>query len=415
MYAMKQSCLYVAALLFSGCATMQAIDRGMYSAAEAVTERDQVTGRRTLSLEDRASQIQKGNHLAEQFVSEAKASGKGLNAEYDPVAYERIRKIFMRLHQVSHVRDEQWTPILVEETAWNAFTTGGTYFVINSSLEKDLKDDSELANVIAHEMAHTVANHVFESQSYMQLNALAGSHSARRDTFQSAFTHEDEAEADRIAILYCALAGFDPYAGARIWQRMYQQTGNDAHFVQDHPMNSERAAQAQQVATTVARYYNPGQMNPDYFSILQSNAVFAQEAGTTIESGKGGGVLSVLEATLNTMGQRQQAKLEEQRQQYRMQFMQSVHQVSSVVSSGPVSPTRWRVAVRYGGDHALTDLSFKLIVNRFGAEPLEITQQLSGVLYPNDRFYVDFESPELNAYGTSAQNVVFLYDNARSL
>ncbi|MEQ1934885.1 MAG: M48 family metallopeptidase [Fimbriimonadaceae bacterium] len=366
-------------------------------------------------MEDRAAQIQKGNQWAEQFVADARSSGKKLNADYAPAAYERIRRIFSRLHQVSHVRDEQWTPVLVEEKVWNAFTTGGTYFVINSGLENDLKDDAELANVIAHEMAHTVANHVFEGQSYMQLNALSGSKSARRDTFQAAFTHEGEAEADRIAVLYCSLAGFDPYAGSRIWQRMHQKTGNDALFVHDHPMNSERAAQAQEMAAKVARYYIADQLNPDYLSILQRNEIFDHQTEPDIELGKGGGFVAALEATVSTMNQQQQAKREEQRQQNRMQFMQSVHQVSSIVSSGAVSPTRWRVTVRYGGNRALTDLSFKLIVKRIGSEPLEIAQQLSGVLYPNNTFYVDFESPELNAYSTSAQNVMFLYDNARGL
>jgi predicted Zn-dependent protease len=394
---------------------MQVIDRGLNSATDAVTERDRITGKRTLSLEDRAAQIQKGNQWAEQFIAEAKVSGKRLNADYNPVAYERIKRIFSRLHQVSHVREEQWTPVLVEEKAWNAFTTGGTFFVINSGLEEDLKDDAELANVIAHEMAHTVANHVFEGQSYMRLNALGGSKSVRRDTFQAAFTHESEAEADQLAVLYCALSGYDPYAGARIWQRMHQQTGDGALFVHDHPMNSERAAQAQRVATQAAKYYVPNQLHPDYLSILQSNEVFAKQADSGVEAGKGGGFLSALEATLNTMNQQQQAKLEEQRQRLRMQFMQSIHQVSAIVSSGPAGPTRWRVTVRYGGNRPLTDLSFKLSVKRLGANPLEIARQLPGVLNPSSTFYVDFESPELNAYGTQPQNVKFVYDNARAL
>ena len=98
-----------------------------------------------------------------------------------------------------------------------------------------------------------------------------------------------------------------------------------------------------------------------------------------------------------------------------MQFMQSVHDVSVIESSSAVSPTRWRVTVRYDGDLPLTDLSFKLVVKRDGADPLSMTQQLSGVLRPNSRFNVDFESPELDAYRTSARNVVFFYDNARAL
>jgi hypothetical protein len=60
-------------------------------------------------------------------------------------------------------------------------------------------------------------------------------------------------------------------------------------------------------------------------------------------------------------------------------------------------------------------LSFKLSVQRVGGSPLEITKHLGGVLHPNTTFYVDFDSPELNAYGTHSQNVQFLYDSARAL
>jgi hypothetical protein len=401
--------------LLSGCETVQSIDRGLHSSTEAVTERDRVTGQRTLSVQNRSQQIQQGNQFVEQFMAKAKASGKRLNGDYNPVAHERIRRIFARLHQVSHVRDEQWTPVLVEEKTWNAFTTGGTYFVVNSGLEEDLKDDAELANVIAHEVAHTVANHVFERQSYMQLSALSGSRSTRRETFPAAFTHENEAEADRIAVLYCALAGYDPYAGARIWRRMHQRSGNDALFVHDHPMNSERAAAAQRVADQVNKYYVRDQVNASVASILVSNEVFSKRVGPELEPGKGGGLLGVLDTAASTVSQRQQAKIEEQRQQSRMQFMQAVNQVSAIMSSGPVAANKWRVTVRYGGNRPLTDVSVKLLVTRVGGNTLEITKHLSGVLQPNATFYVDFESPELNAYGTRPQSVLFVYDSARAL
>lgn len=398
----------------TGCETMMAIDRGLYSATETVTERDRVTGQRSLSLADRQQQIQKGNQFAEKILADAKTSGKRLNDEYDVRAYERIKRIFLQLHQVSHLSHEEWTPVLVEENAWNAFTTGGTYFVIYSALEKDLQDDSELANVIAHEMAHTVANHAFERHGYLQLNALSGSKSAKRDTFQAAFTHENEAEADRIAVLYCALAGFDPYAGSRIWERMHQQSGNDALFVHDHPMNSERAQEAERVAGLVQKYYVAGKVNPSYREVIEKNELFSAQ-NSEVSAGEGGGFLAALNAGLSTFQQKQQAKFEEQRQQNRMQFMQSVQRVSRIVGSDSISPNQWRVTVLYQGNLSLTDLNFKAIVHRDSGEPLIITQNLNGVLNPNTTFCVDFVSTELDAYRTNPGNVQFLYDNARAL
>lgn len=401
--------------LLAGCETMQAIDRGIYTVTSGLSQPDRIRGERTLSFENRDQQIQKGNAWAEQFISDTKAKGKRLDSNYSPVAYSRVERIFSRIHQVSHLRGESWTPVLVEEREWNAFTTGGTYFFIYSALEENLEDDSELANVIAHEMAHVVANHIFEGQSYMKVNALTDAKTVRRDTFKAAFTVENETEADRVAVLYCALAGYNPYAGAHMWQRMLQTKGNNALNVSDHPINSERAVQTQSVAELVSKYYTPGQINPQFAEILAKNEIFTYKAAPQVEAGKGGGILAVLETVATTLEQQQQAKLEEAQQQQRVQFMQYVHRVSNIVSSAPIGPSRWRVTVRYEGNMPLTDMIFKLFVKRTGSDLLVINQPMSGVLYPDSTFSVEFESTELNAYQTSPQSTTFIYDNARSL
>ncbi len=393
---------------------MQSVDRGLYSAAESLTQRDKITGERTLSLDNRAEQIEKGNEFAQKFISEAKAAGKKLNEEVDPVAYRRIVRIFSRLHEVSHLREEQWTPVLVEANEWNAFTTGGTYFVVFSGLERDLQDDSELANVIAHEVAHTVANHVFERHAFQSVNSLAGSKSAHRDTFKAAFTHENEAEADRIAVLYCALAGFDPYAGARIWERQYEKSG-DGVYVHDHPMNSERAALAKKTAETAAKYYVTNLKNPEFETILKKNDLYSTREANDAGAGKGGGLSAVLQVALTTANQRNLAKLEEQRQQRRIRFIQSVQRTSKVVGSKPVASNTWEVKMNYFGNLPLTDVALKLIVNRNTGAPLVVTKPLAGILRPNTTFAVTFESPELDAYQINPRNVAVTYDNARNL
>ncbi|APG27040.1 hypothetical protein A7E78_03845 [Syntrophotalea acetylenivorans] len=400
--------------VLSGCATMKAIDQGLYSATETVTERDRLSGKRSLCLADREEQTLKGNEFVEKFIAEARAEGKKVNEEYDLAAYKRIKRIFEQLHQVSHLRQEAWTPVIIEEDSWNAFTTGGTYFVIFSALEKDLKDDSELANVIAHEMAHTVANHAFERRDFQQINALAGSKSAKRDTFQAAFTHENETEADQIAVLYCSLAGFDPYAGGRIWERMHKKSGNDALFIHDHPMNEERAAEAKRVADLVQKYYVPGTINSNYQQILEDNELFSLQK-SELAAGEGGGFFAALDAALSTYQQKQKAKLEERRQKARIEFMRSVHRVSKIVGSEAMSANKWRFTILYRGNRPLTDLSFKAIIRNGSKIPLTITQGLDGVLNPNTTFYVDFSSPELDAYHTNSNDIAFMYDNAKAL
>lgn len=402
-------------LLLSGCETLGAIDQQLFKAADSMTERDRITGQRMLSFEDRDSQIKKGNQYVEQFIAQAKKQGRKINEEADPEGYARIKRIFARLHSVSHLGTERWTPILIEDPNWNAFTTGGTYFVIFTALEKDLKDDNELANVIAHEMAHTVANHAFERQSYLQVNALGGSKSASRSSFQSAFTHENEIEADQIGILYCALAGFDPYAGEAIWQRMYQQRGNDGLFVHDHPMNAERAQRARATADKVREYYSPGRENPAFRRLLANNNLFQTDRGSSTGGGDGSGIMALFDTAMNTYGQKQQAKKEEARQAQRIAFMRSVQQAIQIVQSEPVGPNRWRFLVDYRGNRPLTDLAFKTIIH-IEPKPVQMFRQVDGVLRPNTRFELIFEAKDFNnAYTTRADQVQLIFDSAKAM
>ena len=400
-------------VLMTGCETLQTIDKGLYTAAESVTERDRVTGRRTLSLEDRQQQIATGNKRIKQFLAAQKKAGKRINEDYDAKAYERIQRIFERVHQVSHLRDEDIKPILLEGDEWNAFTTGGSYLVVYSGLERDLQDDAELGNVIAHELAHISANHAFEAQGTKTLSILTGSKAARRDTYQAAFSHEQEAEADRIAVLYSALAGYDPYAGQRVWERMYQKLGDNADMIHDHPMNSERAVMARRAASKVEKYYTPDWVNFDHEAILESNPLFSRDK-TQVAAGEGGGLLAVLDVAAETYVQKYKAKNEERRQLQRVQFMRSVHQLTQVVHSTPVGPNAWRFTLAYRGNRPLTDLTFKGMFPGRSGKPMILTKRTPGILRPNSTFQVVFESPQLSAYSVHPNQARFGYETVRS-
>jgi Zn-dependent protease with chaperone function len=403
------------ALLLSACAVLESTDKGLYAASNAVTQRDNITGARTISLQNRQQQIKAGNENAEKAIEQARAAGKRINTDYSATAYNRVQRIFSRLHSISHVRAEKWTPVLIEDDQWNANTTGGTYFIVYSALERDLTDDNELANVIAHEMAHTVANHIFEQQGFTQLSALSKSSASKRSTFQTAFTHENEAEADKLAVLYCALAGFDPSAGARIWKRKYEQMGDNSTVFHDHPMNSERAQLAERTAALATKYYVPDQINPDFIDILDNNDVFGRKATSEAQAGKGGGLLAVFDTAMTTLLQRENVRNEEKRQQARVDYLRAVNSLIVITGSAATGPNRWRTTATYSGNRALTNLSVKLTVLRVGASPLTIVKRLNGVLQPNTGFSVDFDSAELDAPNTFYKNVHFVIENAQTL
>ena len=91
----------------------------------------------------------------------------------------------------------------------NAYADG-TYVKLTSSVAEYAADDSELASVIAHEMAHNILGH----------RALLDRQGRSRANIRST-----EIAADLLSVKLVAGAGFDRHAPARFWQRFGKKTG----------------------------------------------------------------------------------------------------------------------------------------------------------------------------------------------
>lgn len=380
------------ALLLSGCQTLQSVDKGLYDVAESISETDRVTGQRTLSAADRSAQIRQGNAAVEQMLAKERQQGRAVNGALDPQEYQRLVRIFDRIHRISHLNQERWQPVLFDRNSFNAFTTGGTYIVVHRGLMKQLNDD-EVAAVVAHEIAHTVANHVGERQTQQQFSALA-SEAARKKGYQAAFTHELEREADRIGILYSALAGYDPYAGAGIWARQFRLQGNARSlFAHDHPVNAERARENKQIADKVKQYYRPGQINPDYAALLDNNSLWQKRQNRHQETaGEGGGVAAILSTALGAYADHQQAKQEASRQSRHAGFVRAVEKTLRLEQQSRISDTRWRTQWRYGGNLPLKGVVLGILAQQSsGGKVHRYVSHLDGILRPGQRFALEFE------------------------
>jgi len=386
---------FVALILvaLSGCQALQKVDQGLYQVAESVSERDRVTGQRSLSMANRSAQIEQGNAYVEKIIAQEQKNKRPINAAISRTQYQRLVRIFDRIHKVSHLKQERWQPLLIKRNSFNAFTTGGTYIVVHSQLMTDLKDDAELAAVLGHEIAHTVANHVYERQTHAQVSALVGSNSAGRSGYQAAFTHESEREADRIGILYTALAGYDPLAASRIWQRKYTQEGNArALFHHDHPVNAERYQEAKTVGTKVLPYYKKNQINPRAAALLDNNVLW-QKNSNEVAAGEGGGVTALLSTALGAYVQHQQAKGEELRQLQQANFVKSVESVLKVESTRKAGShlldTRWRYAAN---GPTLTNVVMGLYLKRNGKIERYVSH-VDGYIKPGQVFTARFSLP----------------------
>lgn len=382
-----------AALLVAGCAD---IDRQLYSLSETVAPADRVTGQRSLNFASRQSQIAQSNRQADAMLAEMQQEGRPINEKLDAAQYARLQRIFTRVHAVSHLKDEPWKVYLLPSNDFNAFVTGGSYVFVNKGLMDTLRSDDEVAAVLGHELAHVSANHVYERNAHAIAATLRGSKSVKEQTFQTAFTYNNEEEADEIGTLYAALAGYNPVAAANVWKRMYESQGDFSLVAISHPTNSDRYRKNMQLASTYQKYYTPGKINPRAAEILADNEVFGNRGGfagnTNIQPGQGGGLLAVLETTAGAYGKHTQAKNEQQRQALNQQFITGVNQSMGIAQPRVEGTNVLWVPVTYRGDVPVRNMT--LMAQLGGATA---TKTAGGaVLQPGQSFEVPFDFPSLN-------------------
>ncbi len=156
---------------------------------------------------------------------------------------------------------------VVMENAINAFAGPGGYIGVNSGLILMTEAESELASVMAHEIAHVTQRHLYrsyESSSRLSIPMMAatlgaillGTQSgaagqaaimaiqAGSVQFQINFTREHEEEADRVGMQTLSKSVFDPRSMPTFFERLQQSTRyagqNVPEFLRTHPVTASR-------------------------------------------------------------------------------------------------------------------------------------------------------------------------------
>lgn len=195
----------------------------------------------------------------------------------DPDASEYLNAIGLRLVSNSAARHMDFAFFAVRDPMINAFALPGGFIGIHSGLVLAAQSESELAAVIAHEIAHVEQRHIARmlarqrESTAIAIGALllallaARSNSASSgDLTQAAilggqaaalqrqlnFSREAEREADRIGFQILADAGFDARAKATFFGRMQQaarlyEAGTAPAYLRTHPLTIERIGDMQ--------------------------------------------------------------------------------------------------------------------------------------------------------------------------
>ncbi len=285
----KAAAISLMVVLCSGCETLErsfaAVDQALYE----IVPIHPVTGRPVPNLVTEEQEVRQAGEQHRMLIIAAQRE----DIPVDPPGerLDQLRRAFARLVAVAHRQQLPWQIHLIDHPTVNAFTIGGGYVYVFEGLsgEQGLvrnRDDDELAAVLAHEIAHVTMLHVSLRETWQKIVKRS-----RKDPFYNAsFTTEQEAEADKLGILYMALAGFDPHAASRIWARAHHKRGSDPakyFYLHDHPLNAERVAIVREAAAQVMKYYTPAQRNTRWAEILVDNPLFPRAEQMAQQPGAG--------------------------------------------------------------------------------------------------------------------------------
>ena len=291
------------------------MDKFLGVIADGVSKTDAITGLRTFDspFHNEKDYRRQGAETLRLITQKAKREGVKIFAESD-LEFLRVQKIVDRLVEASHYRNhkDKVNYAVIDYEDFNALAFGGGYFVVFSGLIEQTNDD-ELAYIIAHELAHNTAGHIEESY-FLKVKDVFGDKPTGE--YATSFTNINEQEADRIAIVYTALAGFNPMGSVTIWEKRPSEGVAQYAFYRSHPANPQRANSNRYAAQQVMKHYSANIINPDVEKVLSCNELFCKTEGSEeLEDGKGGGLLKTFELALDYSLKNIEAKEEKKKQE----------------------------------------------------------------------------------------------------
>ena len=207
--------------------------------------------------------------IGKQLSAEVEKSAKFID---DPVVNEYVNRVGQNLVRNSDAQ-VPFTIKVIDSDVVNAFALPGGFFYVNSGLILHADEESELAGVMAHEIAHVCARHgtreetkstivqlasipamIFIPYSWAGYAIYQGMNFAIPLTFLK-FSRGDEAEADYLGLQYMYKAGYDPNAFVSFFEKVQadekKQPGTIPKVFSTHPPTPDRIEAIQKEIATI--------------------------------------------------------------------------------------------------------------------------------------------------------------------
>jgi predicted Zn-dependent protease len=241
-----------------------------------------VTGRRQLDFVPDSTMLPLSFQQYDEFLKSNKLSSNKEKSEEVKRVGLRIQKAveqyFAEQDTSDQLRGYEWEFNLVESPEVNAWCLPGGKVVVYEGILPIAGDDSGLAVVMGHEIAHAVARHGNERMSQglaVQMGGIALSTALSQQPAETQqlwmsvfglgaqygvmlpYSRVQENEADHLGLIFMAMAGYDPNSAVSFWQRMAQEAGGQKppEFLSTHPSSETRIQNIKNLIPEVMPYY----------------------------------------------------------------------------------------------------------------------------------------------------------------
>lgn len=200
--------------------------------------------------------IEKEIAMGKQFSMQIERGVKLVN---DPIINEYVNRVGQNLVRNSDAK-VPFTIKIIDSEEVNAMALPGGFFYVNTGLITSADSESELAAVMAHEIAHVTARHGTEQATkgqianYAMLPLIFLGGGLGYGIYQAAgvliplkflhFSRKAETEADFLGMQYLYKTGYDPSAAISFFEKIKAQEkkkpGKLAKAFRTHPLTGDR-------------------------------------------------------------------------------------------------------------------------------------------------------------------------------
>lgn len=239
-----------------------------------------ISGRKQLLLVPDADVLAMSGKSYKQFIDSVPAST-------DRVSTALVKKVGRNISLVvenylrtngneAEIANYAWEFNLVKDTSVNAFCMPGGKVVFFEGILPVARNETGIAVVMGHEVAHAVAKHSSERLSQQMMLQYGASltdilMTNRSDAARTGinalygigaqfgvmlpYSRKHEYEADQLGLIFLAMAGYDPNQAIAFWERMAAKGSSRVEFMSTHPSDENRIAKLKQMIPEAMKYY----------------------------------------------------------------------------------------------------------------------------------------------------------------